>query len=160
MSHHRLYLIAVFGLIACNAARGSDAALSAADSTAIRATQAEYVRAWLADDTAAVLATLSDDAMLIPPRGLPVQGDSAIRAYWWPTDGSRTKITSFTWDIDEVSGTPVLAYTRGQSSLAWQYDKDTVHQAASSRSVNLTLMRKDANGRWRISRQMWGPPLP
>lgn len=159
MPRFHFHLIAVIGLSGC-ATSASTITLSVADSSAIRATQAEYVRAWIADDTAAVLRTLTSDAMLIPPRGLPVQGDSAIRAYWWPQDGSRTKITGFTWDIDEVSGQTTHAYTRGLSTVAWTYDKDTLHQSSSSRSVNLTLMRKEADGRWLISRQMWGPALP
>jgi uncharacterized protein (TIGR02246 family) len=159
MRRNHFHVIAVLALAACRTPDASGA-LSAADSTAIRTTQAEYVRAWLADDTAAVLATLSRDALLLPPRGLPVKGDSAIRAYWWPADGSRTKITSFNWDVEEVSGTPSLAYTRGQSALAWTYDKDTLHQVSSSKSINLTLFRREADGSWRIARQMWGPPLP
>jgi hypothetical protein len=38
-------------------------ALSAADSTAIGGVQAAYVAAWLADDTAGVLATLDTTAV-------------------------------------------------------------------------------------------------
>jgi uncharacterized protein (TIGR02246 family) len=159
MRRMHLHLIAGLGLGGC-AAGETSGILTAADSTAISATQAEYVRAWLADDTAAVLATLTGDAMLMPPRGLPVAGDSAIRAYWWPQDGSRTKINSFHWDVEEVRGTPVLAYTRGISAVAWTYDTDALHSTSSSRSVNLTIFRKEPGGKWRILRQMWGPPLP
>jgi uncharacterized protein (TIGR02246 family) len=156
MAHFYLILIALSGVNACGDGATSEA-LSAADSAAIRAAQAEYVRAWLADDTAAVLATLTRDAMLLPPGAVPMQGDSAIRAYWWPREGWRTTINGFTWDIEEVEGTSDLAYTRGVSALSWTYDKDTVHSTSSSRSVSLTLYRKDADGGWRISRQMWSP---
>ncbi len=159
MARFHFHVIAVIALSGC-ATPARTIALSAADSSAIRATQAEYVRAWLADDTAAVLATLSRGAMLMPPRGLPVKGDSSIRAYWWPQDGSRTKISGFTWDVEEMTGESNLAYIRGFSTLAWTYEKDTLRQSSYSRSANLTLMRKEPDGRWRISHQMWGPALP
>jgi ketosteroid isomerase-like protein len=117
------------------------------------------VHAWLADDTAGVLATLDTSAVLLPPGQLPVTGHRAIRAFWWPADGSRTTITAFEWSADEMGGTPELAYTRGVSSLAWRYEKDTVRSEQTTRNMSLTLFAPSADGRWRILRQMWGPAL-
>ncbi len=138
----------------------SSASLSAADSTAIRGVQAAYVSAWLADDTSGVLATLDSAAVLLPPTRAPVTGAKDIREFWWPSDGSRTRITSFDWTIEEVGGTEQLAYTRGVSRLSWTYDKDTVHQVSTSHNSNLTILRRGADGRWRIARQMWSTSLP
>jgi ketosteroid isomerase-like protein len=146
-------------LIACRADKNQPRRLTARDSSAIEAVHAAYVSAWLKDDTAGVLATLDSTAVLLPPGHSPVTGHRAIRAYWWPTDGSRTTITAFTWTMDELAGTPELAFTRGTSSLAWRYVKDTVRSEQSSRNVSLTLLAPGADGRWRILRQMWGPPL-
>jgi ketosteroid isomerase-like protein len=120
----------------------------------------EYVRAWLADDTAGVLATLDSAAVLLPPGSLPVKGQGAIRAYWWPTDGSRTTITLLDWTLEELAGTPGLAFSRGMSTVGWRYQKDTVRSEQTSRSTNLTIFTHGTDGRWRILRQMWGPPLP
>jgi ketosteroid isomerase-like protein len=117
------------------------------------------VRAWLADDTAGVLATLDSAAVLLPPGRLPVSGQDAIRAYWWPTDGSRTTITQLDWNLEEVAGSPGLAFSRGMSTVSWRYQKDTVRSEQTSRSTNLTLFVQGTDGRWRILRQMWGPPL-
>jgi ketosteroid isomerase-like protein len=89
-----------------------------------------------------------------------VTGHAAIRSFWWPQDGSRTRITSFDWDIQELGGHQSLAFTRGISAVAWTYDRDTLHQISSSRSVNLSVLTRQADGRWLISHQMWGPPLP
>jgi uncharacterized protein (TIGR02246 family) len=130
------------------------------DSTAIEALRSEYVRAWLADDTSGVLATLDTGAVLLPPGRLPVKGQQAIRAYWWPADGSRTRVTGFEWVLEELSGTPQLAYGRGLSTVTWRYQKDTVRVEQTSRSTNLTILTRGKDGRWRILRQMWGPPLP
>jgi ketosteroid isomerase-like protein len=146
-------------LLACRADKNQPRRLTARDSSAIEAVHAAYVSAWLKDDTAGVLATLDSTAVLLPPGHSPVTGHRAIRSYWWPTDGSRTTITAFTWTMDELAGTPELAFTRGTSSLAWRYVKDTVRSEQSSRNVSLTLLAPGADGRWRILRQMWGPPL-
>ena len=134
--------------------------LTARDSSAIESLQAAYVKAWLADDTSAVLATMDSAAMLLPPGRLPVQGHDSIRAYWWPTDGSHTTITAFDLSVEELVGTKHLAFTRGVSTVAWRYEKDTVRSEQTSRTTSLTILARGADGRWRIIRQMWGPPLP
>jgi ketosteroid isomerase-like protein len=61
--------------------------------------------------------------------------------------------------VDELKGTPELAYTRGVSTVGWRYQKDTVRSEQSTRSVSLTILAPGADGQWRIVRQMWGPPL-
>lgn len=154
-----LIFVALPALFVACSTSSSTSALSAMDSTAIRGVQAAYVSAWLADDTSGVLATLDSAAVLLPPTRAPVSGSKAIREFWWPSDGSRTRITSFDWSIEEVGGSEQLAYTRGVSSLSWTYDKDSVHQVSKSRNTNLTILRRGADGRWRIARQMWSASL-
>jgi ketosteroid isomerase-like protein len=154
-----LFLATTAWLVACRTDTDQPRPLTTRDSSAIEAVRAAYVRAWLEDDTAAVLATLDSSAVLLPPGRLAVAGHDAIRAFWWPTDGSRTSITSFTWTVHELAGTPELAYIRGVSTVGWRYEKDTVRSEQSSRSVSLTILVPGADGQWRILRQMWGPPL-
>src|SRR5918999_638738 len=150
--------ILTFGLLlACQAKTRRAETLTAEDSAAIDDVRSDYVRAWLKDDTAGVLATLDSQAVLLPPGQLPLKGSAAIRAFWWPTDGSRTTITDFEWTVDELTGTPELAFTRGVSTVAWRYQKDTVRSEQTSRSTNLTIFGHGRDGRWRILRQMWGP---
>lgn len=146
--------------LGCAAPATNGVAFTSGDSAAVRATQEAYVAAWLADDSAAVMRTLASGAVLMPPRMQPLTGDSAIRGYWWPTDGSTTRITSFTWEVNEVQGGGGMAYTRGLSTLTWTYEKDTVRQTSTTRSPNLTVLRRESDGTWRITHQMWGPPLP
>jgi ketosteroid isomerase-like protein len=154
-----LLLAGTAWLVACGADSQLSRGLTARDSSAIEAVRAAYVHAWLADDTAGVLATLNSSAVLLPPGQLPVTGNGAIRAFWWPADGSHTTITAFEWSVDELSGTPELAYTRGISSIAWRYEKDTVRSEQSTRNMSLTIFAPGADGQWRILRQMWGPVL-
>jgi uncharacterized protein (TIGR02246 family) len=145
--------------LACGKEATPGRGLTARDSSDIETVRAAYVQAWLADDTSGVLATLDGDAVLLPPGRLPLKGEREIRAFWWPADGSRTTITAFDWTLDEMVGRPGLAFTRGISTVAWRYEKDTVRMEQTTRSTNLTILVRGADGRWRILRQMWGPPL-
>jgi len=155
-----LMLLSLGAVLACNETTNRGQRLTARDSSAIEEVRSDYVRAWLADDTSGVLATLDSGAVLLPPARLPVEGQRAIRAFWWPTDGSHTTITAFDWTLDELTGTPQLAFSRGISTVAWRYEKDSVRSEQTTRSTNLTILARGADGRWRILRQMWGPPLP
>jgi ketosteroid isomerase-like protein len=146
-------------VVACSRDRDLGQGLTARDSSDIEALQTAYVEAWLADDTSGVLATMDTAAVLLPPGRLPLKGEREIRAFWWPTDGSRTTITAFDWAIEETVGTRELAFTRGISTVGWRYQKDTVRAEQTTRSTTLTILVRRADGRWRILRQMWGPPL-
>jgi uncharacterized protein (TIGR02246 family) len=131
--------------------------LSEADRAGIRALDTAFVQAWIRDDTAAVIRLFASDAVIFPPGGAPVAGIAAIRAYWWPTDGSHTKITSFTRELTDMVGVNGFAYFRGTASLGWTYEKDGKKSAQTSRSTDLVLVARDSTGAWRIVRQIWYP---
>ena len=157
----RLTVILSLGLLGCRAPSPAlVTSLTNAEADAIRAVDTAFVRAWLRDDTSGVLRLFSPEAILLPPGSAPVQGLRAIRDYWWPGDGSRTRITSFTRDIAEIRGTQRLAYLRGAAHLAWVYEKGGKRTAQTSRSTDLVLLAPDANGQWRIVRQMWNQLPP
>jgi uncharacterized protein (TIGR02246 family) len=152
-------LVTALLLSACH--RGPRIApLTAADSTALRAVDQAYVEAWLADDTAAVLATLTPDAVLMPTGVRPLATPDAIREFWWPDDGSRTRVTRYTTTIDEIGGTQELAYMRGTGRLSFVYEKDTLRLQQTNQNMTLTLLARADDGRWRIRRRMWGPMGP
>ncbi len=155
----RLMFATIITAAACSGARSSSG-LAEADRAAIRALDGEYVRAWLADDTAGVMATLAADAVLMPANVRPLQGDSAIRAFWWPADGSRTSITSYETTVDEIDGAGGLAYVRGTGQMAFDYQKDAARTSHRSETMTLTVVRKQEDGRWKIARRMWGPLAP
>lgn len=131
--------------------------LSDRDRAAILALDTAFVQAWLRNDTAGVLALFHPDAVLLPPGGRPVEGVRAIRAYWWPDDGSHTRITAFTRELAEVRGTPDLAWFRGDAALGWVYARNGKEASQTSRSTDLVLVAPDSAGGWRIIRQMWSP---
>ena len=145
-------------MLAC--APAEPKAFSSADERAIRHIDSLYVAAWLRDDTAAVLRTLAPDAVLMPAGQRPLATPNDIRAFWWPTDGSRTKILTFYRVIDEIAGDANLAWVRGTDTLTFTYDKGQTHSQLASRSMTLAVLRRQPDGSWRISRMMWGTRAP
>lgn len=155
-STHSLWGPVVFLLaVSCAPPQPPPHGLTDADRQAIRALDYTFVSAWLRDDTAGVLSVFSAQALLLPPGANPVVGLAAIRGYWWPTDGSHTRITSFTRHIEEIEGTLDLAFMRGTASLGWTYEKGGKRSSQTSRSQDLILVTRDATGHWHVIRQMW-----
>lgn len=126
------------------------------DEMAVRALEDAYRTAWLANDSAAVMATLTTDAVIMPAGMTPLTGDSAIREYWWPGDGSRTTITSYEISIEEVEGSGELAFLRGRGALEFTYRSPAGEVTElTSRAVHLSVARRGTDGAWRIARRAW-----
>lgn len=134
---------------------GSTDTLTNAARSEILALDSAFVRGWLRDDTSSVLGVFAADAVLHPPGVQAVTGIPAIRSYWFPTDGSTTRIISFDHQVVEVVGSSTLAVVRGASSLRWRYTKDGKTSEQSGRSADLRVYAADPSGRWRVIRQMW-----
>jgi uncharacterized protein (TIGR02246 family) len=141
----------------CLAAGGEAhaAALTAQDAQDVRAACQAYRDAWVANDAAAVMATLTDDAVLLPSGMAPIVGSAAIRAFWWPPGASATRILGMELSIEEVGGEGGLAYARGRGSLTFSYAKENKEVVVSQRHTFLNVLRREAKGQWRISHRMW-----
>ena len=126
------------------------------DERGVRAVDSAYVAAWLRDDTAAVMNTLARDAVLMPAGQRILPTTDAIRAFWWPSDSSHTRILTFQRTIDEVGGDANVAWMRGTDSLTFTYAKGGTTSQLTSRSMSLAVLRRQPDGSWRISRMMWG----
>src|SRR5262249_23720654 len=116
LSWPRVMLVPVM-LGGCATGVAAPPALRERDRQTIRDNDAAYVSAWLRDDTAGVLSTLADDVVLVPGGLRPMVGRAAARAFWFPSDGSHTALTTFTRSIDEIDGAGDVAYVRGSDSL-------------------------------------------
>ncbi len=145
--------VALTTLVAC-APAGSG--FTAEDEAAVRALEEAYRSGWLANDSAAIMATLAPGAVMMPAGVEPLVGDSAIRRYWWPGDGSETTIDAYEITIDEIGGSGDLAYLRGRGSLEF------THRSAggavdhlTSEAVHLSVARRGVDGSWRILRRAW-----
>jgi ketosteroid isomerase-like protein len=142
-------------ITACSRAESAAPLLTDRDRAAIRANDSAYVAAWMRDDTTGVLATLSADPILIPGGLAPLNGLAAVKGFWWPSDGSHTKILAFGRTIEEIDGNGDIAFVRGADSLRFTYTKGTNVQTSAMRSVTLAVVRRQTDGTWRIARMMW-----
>lgn len=151
-------LLPVLSLLACRPlASGMETSpLSSEDVQAIRSLESAYVEAWLRDDTTAVLATLDTAPVLQPAGQRPLVGLEAVQGFWWPGDGSETRILSYEITVDEIGGMGSWAFSRGTGAMTFTWRREGPPQTISSRSMSLTVYRRNAKGDWRIARRMWG----
>jgi uncharacterized protein (TIGR02246 family) len=151
-----LLSITVIGISACSLLNApEDNSLTPSDISQIRDITNAYIAAWIAGDADAVMALFTDDPVIIPNQRNPIEGDAAIRAYWWPDDGTTTTITRYVIDLDEINGSGDIAYTRGHAELAFTYEADGTSSNFVSRSVSMSVLKKQADGSWKIARRMW-----
>jgi ketosteroid isomerase-like protein len=129
---------------------------TADDERAIRAVDSVFVAAWLRDDTTAVMNTLAPGVVLMPAGQSVLTTPDAIRAFWWPSDGSHTRILTFGRAIDELGGEGDIAWMRRTDSLTFTYAKGGATQSLTSRSMSLAVLQRQTDGTWRFSRVMWG----
>lgn len=142
---------------ACAPGPAADGPLPEEGEEAVRSVNREYVRAWRANDPEAVMATLAPGAVLVPGGMKPIRGDSAIRAFWWPSDGSQTRVTAYEATVDEVGGSGDRAFLRGRGRLAfdWRSSPDSAWRSVTSSSVWMALLHRCPDGAWRMTHRMW-----
>ncbi len=153
------FLATIFlGWLALNTSVAPAAAqvFSAAEQREIEAAHAAYGAAWLANDRAAVLATLAEDVVLMPSGMAPIEGRAAAEAFWWPDDGSTTTITGYRSTIEDVRGNGAVAVVRARSSMSFTWAKAGEASEQTTGSMSLSVVERGADGRWRITVRMWG----
>jgi ketosteroid isomerase-like protein len=127
--------------------------LSEADQTAIRQGVENYAKVANAKDWKAVAALYAEDATRLPPNQAAVQGRAAIQMWGevFPP------FSDFQLQILELEGRGDLAYCRGTYSM-------TVAPAGAApiedRGKYMDIWRKQADGSWKILRDVWNSDLP
>jgi uncharacterized protein (TIGR02246 family) len=135
-------------------------ALSTEDQAKVRGILEAYRSAWLANDADAVLRLFAEDAVLMPHHGVePVVGKQAARAFWFP-GGPPTTITAFTLTIDQIDGGCEVAYVRGRSKIEWTTGTGPEAKRSANAGTNLTVLRRQKDGSWRVAVMMWDDPPP
>jgi len=116
----------------------------------IRAADQAYATAWLTNDSEHVMATLAANAVIMPS-GMPaIQGEQAIREFWWPEDSTPTNVTEFTLRQVEVGRDNFTGHVRGSFSLTFEYGGEIY----SSEGEYLCLFKRTGDS-WKISHRMW-----
>lgn len=156
MRRAAIVCVSVLWLVPVAAAGG---ALSRAEVDAITRTVDAYRDAWRNNDAAAVMATLTPDAILLPAhaRG-PISGGAAIRRFWWPADAAPTRIVAFDSTIDDVRGSGSTGYARGTFTLRFRVGAEGEPEQLNIGSYLMVLERQD-DGRWLIACRMWDDRL-
>jgi ketosteroid isomerase-like protein len=129
------------------------AGLSEADRTAIRQAGENYVKLANARDIKGGLALYAEDAIVLPPNQAAVQGKAAIQAWM----EAPPPLSNFQTKSLEIEGRGDLAYDRGTYSLT------VTPVGAAPIDVHgkfLTILRKQADGSWKILRDIWNSDLP
>jgi uncharacterized protein (TIGR02246 family) len=133
--------------------------LTLQDREAIQRIKAEYKRAWLAGDADGVKRLFTKDAVLMPHHGVPAQvGMKAINDFWWPANSPKTVITKLEVPIEDISGDGRIALVRGRSEVAWTVEDQGKITGYANAGTYLTVMRKMADGSWKITHHMWDDP--
>jgi uncharacterized protein (TIGR02246 family) len=133
---------------------------SAGDVRSLRAVNEAYRAAWLAGDSAAVLRLFAPDAVLLPHHGdPPVVGLPAIRAFWWPPETPPTVVTSMeiTTEGADVHGDRGVLW--GRFALAFSFEIDGQQRSLRNAGTYLMVLRRQADGEWRITHRMWDDPV-
>ena len=132
--------------------------LTADDRSKIESVLHAYRTAWLANDAEGVLRLFTEDAVLMPHHGVkPVVGKAAARAFWFPA-GPPTTVTLLDQTFDEIAGVPELAYVRGHSKVEWTTGTGADAKRSGNAGTNLTILRRQPDGSWKIAVQMWDDP--
>lgn len=125
--------------------------LSTAETDAIKAASNAYGTAWLSNDADQVMATLTDDAVIVPSGMSPIQGQADIRSFWWPADSPPTTVTQFVSTVHSAGGHGEVGFVLGSFTLSFDYDGNSY----SSGGTYMSVLRRAVDGSWKISHRMW-----
>lgn len=114
-----------------------------------------YINSWVKMDEASLMNLFDDNASIQPNTLKPIIGKENIRAFWFPKDGSKTIIHSFTTKIINFSIVDDLAISTHSSFLDYTYEKGTTVIKRKQKAINTTLYKKQPNKTWKIWKSMW-----
>ena len=143
-------VVAVLTFTACQSS--GPASLTEADKAAIEASLAEWVKGALANDWAAVAATYTEDAVLMPPNSPIVEGRANIQAYF---EGF-PPVRELTATNVEVLGQGDTAYVRGTYTMTIAAEDA---EAITDTGKYLEVRKKQPDGSWLLHRDMFSSDL-
>jgi len=146
-----LALLLTTGLVSAQ----TSASAGPASPAALAQIRQAFVTAANARDAAALTALYADDALLMPSNSPAVQGRAAILAFWQGM-------------LDQGARDVSLAWTRGALLADSGYEAGTYAftlappggRPASDKGKYLLTVKKGADGKWRISNDIFNSDLP
>ena len=131
------------------------AGLSEADRTAIRQAVQEFVnnaKAQPRNDKASA-AFYEEDAIMVPPNHPDIRGRAAIEAFL----ASFPPFSDYRLETLEIDGQGDVAYERGTNSMTLTPPGGA---PAEWRSKYLVIYRRQTDGSWKVSREIFTPDAP
>ena len=129
-------------------------ALSAEDVAAIKALAVEFDEAALVLDRNKLVAFFTEDGLLMGPNMPNIQGHSAMMELLESYDTVTEHIIRF----EEIEGYGDIAYARG--SWVEEFKLKGHEEPTKDKGKLLGVLRKQADGSWRIAIWMWNSELP
>ena len=153
----KVFLVAITSLVlmACAGSHsqvGTDrvhAAIAAADKTFM----ADLKRG----DAAAAAAAYTDDAIVMPPNELPREGKPAIEE-WLAARMSLLQGSNLQLSITEVDVQGDTAIVRG--TYVTHTAEPSVNALRDDQGKTLTIWKQQADGRWKLHRDIWNSNRP
>jgi uncharacterized protein (TIGR02246 family) len=144
----------VVGLVGCMSGSPDT---RVADEAAIRAADADWVKAGQTRQVEKWVAFYSDDATVLPPNDKPATSKNDIRKAVGDLLGLPE--LSITWSPTkvEVARAGDIAYLYGAYEVSW---KDPDGKQAVDRGKNVEIWKKQADGSWRCAVDTWNSDLP
>jgi uncharacterized protein (TIGR02246 family) len=132
-------------------------ALSAEDEAAIRAVDAEWTRAASAGDANALTATYASDATLMPPNEPLAKGEAMKK---FNTEMTKAFSGAIELTTTSVEGRGDLAYAVGTYRATMTPRKPGAKPLPTEEGKYLEVLKKQADGSWKIVYDMWSPNAP
>jgi ketosteroid isomerase-like protein len=105
---------------------------------------------WAPDEVEALAGLYSEDAILFPPRGEPIKGRAAVRAYWTRSPDRRIlkhRVVPARIEVDQV-----LATEYGHFEMTSAVGDG---QPTEGRANYISIWKRDEAGNWRKHLDSW-----
>lgn len=160
MTIRKVLLLPVLLLIPIVIRAGGGGSLSAEDIAKIKRVHTRYEEAWLKGDADGVRALFTEDCVLLPPHGdTPRIGQKGLNEFWFPPNAPASQVTKLVLTLQSIGGDGEIAYVWGTHEIAWTTMQDGKTTRASHKGVFLNVLRKQADGEWKMSHHMWDEPV-
>jgi uncharacterized protein (TIGR02246 family) len=126
------------------------------DIAAIKAIGPAIDKATLEWDIEALLDVWTEDTLLMNQNAPIVKGREGVAAYYKAAESAT--YTDHKHELLEVDGYGDIAYARGAYRVAFIAEGAT--EPTQLEGKTLLILRKQSDGRWRISRFCWNSDLP
>jgi uncharacterized protein (TIGR02246 family) len=143
--------LAASALLGC----GGSGEPSEADLTMARSISPAFVRAMESKDSEALASFYAEEGTLMPPGAPPIQGRAAIQAFWERMVHTAIKKVALNPQDLRMSGD--LSYEVGTYDIDLALPDGT---AASEQGKYIVLMKKQADGSWKMTHDMWSSNTP